>query len=72
MSKHNFSDRVERVNLADIQDNQNQQRPNQNENRMGLQGNALTMFLNSLLPWVNLPANEGPEDPDMPHIQEDD
>lgn len=36
---------------------------------MSLEGNPLTMFLNSLLPWVNLPnANN---DPDMPDIQDD-
>lgn len=36
INKHNFSDRVERIDLANIQDNQNQQRQLQNQNRMGL------------------------------------
>jgi hypothetical protein len=58
ISKANFSDRVERIDLANIQDNQQQRQAPQNENRMGLQGNPISMFLNSLLPWVNLPNSE--------------
>ena len=71
MSKHNFSDRVDRIDLANIQDNQRQQAP-RNENRMNLEGNPITMFLNSLLPWVNLPNAQSQEDPDMPDINDDD
>jgi hypothetical protein len=35
--------------------------------------NPFSLFINSLLPWVNLPgAQQGEIDPDMPFIEEDD
>ena len=52
--KANFSDRVDRIDMANIQDNQQQVPVNQN--RMSLEGNPFSLFLNSLLPWVNLPS----------------
>jgi hypothetical protein len=70
ISKNNFSDRVERVDLANIQDNQQIQAP-QHHNVMSLEGNPFSLFLNSLLPWVNLPNSQQNNDPDMPDIQED-
>jgi hypothetical protein len=30
---------------------------------MGLEGNPIRLFLNSLLPWVNLPTNNDPNQP---------
>ena len=43
---------------------------------MGLEQSGWRMFLNSLLPWVNLPNSQNDnnvnEDPNMPDIQEDD
>ena len=70
ISKANFSDRVDQIDLANIQDNQQQQQPQGNPiNVEG--GNPFGLFLQSLLPWVNLPENQN-YDPDMPDIQEDD
>lgn len=70
ISKANFSDRVDQVDLANIQDNQHHEQPQGNPiNVEG--GNTFGLFLQSLLPWVNLPGNQV-EDLDMPDIQEDD
>jgi hypothetical protein len=71
--KANFSDRVDRVDLNNIQDNQQmmQQQQEQNANRINLEGNGFSLFLNSLLPWVNLPAEQQGNDPNMPFIEED-
>ena len=54
ISKANFSDRVEQVDLANIQDNQRPQQQQQG-NRMNLEGNPISLFLQSLMPWNNLP-----------------
>lgn len=56
--------------MNNIQDNQGaQQQPVGNP--INVEGNPLALFLNSLLPWVNLPnVNNQAEDydPDMPFI----
>lgn len=73
INKHNFSDRVERIDLNNIQDNQ-QIRQQPQGRVLDMNQNPFSLFLNSLLPWVNLPnaQNEAQEhDPDMPFIEED-
>ena len=56
ISKANFSDRVEQVDLANIQDNQGAQQ--HQGNPIDVEGgNPFSLFLQSLLPWVNLPEN---------------
>lgn len=58
INKNNFSDRVDRVDLNNIQDNQHM---GQNQGQpLNLNQNPFSLFLNSLLPWVNLPnAQQG-------------
>jgi hypothetical protein len=71
INRHNFSDRVERIDLNNIQDNQ-QIRQQPQGRVLDMNQNPFSLFLNSLLPWVNLPnaQNEGQEhDPDMPFIE---
>ena len=69
INKNNFSDRVERVDLNNIQDNQ-QMRPQGQV--LDMNQNPFSLFINSLLPWVNLPGGQqGEVDPDMPFIEED-
>jgi hypothetical protein len=68
ISKANFSERVERVDLNNIQDNQNLPREPQNANRMNLEGNSFMQFIQSLLPWNNLPQNNEDFDPNQPEI----
>jgi hypothetical protein len=59
---------VERIDMNNIQDNQGvHQQPVGNP--INVEGNPLMLFLNSLLPWVNLPGvNNEDHDPDMPFI----
>jgi len=75
INKNNFSDRVERIDLNNIQDNQ-QAGGNQPQGQpLNMNQNPFQLFLNSLLPWVNLPNAQHPpgdNDPDMPFIDEDD
>ena len=69
INKNNFSDRVERVDLNNIQDNQ-QMRPQGQV--LDMNQHPFSLFINSLLPWVNLPGGQhGEIDPDMPFIEED-
>ena len=58
INKNNFSDRVDRVDLNNIQDNQHM---GQNQGQpLNMNQNPFSLFLNSLLPWVNLPnAQQG-------------
>jgi hypothetical protein len=72
VSRANFSDRVERIDLNNIQDNQNMAREPQNANRMNLEGNSFMQFIQSLLPWNNLPQNNEEWDPNQPEIEEGD
>ena len=69
ISKANFSDRVEQIDLNNIQDNQGGQQRHQG-NPVNLNNNPFMLFLNTLLPWVDLPNVE--EDLDMPFIEEND
>ncbi len=59
---------MERVDLNNIQDNQNLPREPQNANRMNLEGNSFMQFIQSLLPWNNLPQNNEDFDPNQPEI----
>ncbi len=70
VNKNNFSDRVERIDLNNIQDNQ----PRPQGQQLNMNQNPFSLFINSLLPWVNLPGGQHDEefDPDMPFIEEDD
>jgi hypothetical protein len=73
INKNNFSDRVERIDLNNIQDNQQVRQQPQGQT-LNMNQNPFALFLNSLLPWVNLPnaQQENAEfDPDMPFIEED-
>ena len=73
INKHNFSDRVERVDLNNIQDNQQQNRMVPVGQQLNMNQNPFALFINSLFPWVNVPgAREEVHDPDMPYIEEDD
>jgi hypothetical protein len=59
--------------LNNIQDNQQIRQPPQGQ-PLNMNQNPFSLFLNSLLPWVNLPNAqvEQPQyDPDMPFIEED-
>ena len=71
INRNNFSDRVDRIDLNNIQDNQQMgQQPGQ---VLNMNQNPFSLFINSLLPWVNLPgAQQEQFDPDMPFIDEDD
>lgn len=55
INKHNFSDRVERVDLNNIQDNQQVRNQPPRGQPLNMNQNPFSLFLNSLLPWVNLP-----------------
>lgn len=57
INKNNFSDRVEMVDLNNIQDNQQIQQPQGQQ--LNMNQNPFSLFLNSLLPWVNLPGAQG-------------
>ena len=67
INRNNFSDRVDRIDLNNIQDNQQMGPPPGQQ--LNMDQNGFQLFLNSLLPWVNLPnAGQQPNDPDMPFI----
>jgi len=55
INKNNFSDRVERIDLNNIQDNQ---QVGQQGQQLNMNQNPFSLFINSLLPWVNLPGNQ--------------
>ena len=74
VSKANFTDQVERIDLNNIQDNQGiQAPPAHNYNPANIEDNAFRLFFNTLLPWVHLPGQQGQNqqelDPDMPIIE---
>ena len=69
VAKANFSDHVERIDLQNIQDNQGMgQQPPQGQ-QLNMVHHPFRLFLESLLPWMNIPQAE--VDHDMPVIEED-
>ena len=59
LRKQNFSDQVERLDLANIPDQPDGARPQQNPNYNPINTNQswLGMLVDSILPWNHLPAN---------------
>ena len=69
VAKANFSDHVERIDLQNIQDNQGMGHQPPQGQQVNMNHSPFRLFIESLLPWMNVPQAE--VDPDMPVIEED-